>query len=91
MKYIGATDYFIRIPFIFEGLLIGMVGAGVAFGLMSWGYIALCKFAKEIGFSVFELITYAQLAPVLGILFLGVGCLIGVVGSGVSMKKYLRV
>jgi len=91
MKYIGATDYFIRVPFVFEGLLIGLVGAGIAFGLMSWGYIALYGFAKEIGFEVFDLITYPELAPVLGILFVCVGCLIGVAGSGLSMKKYLRV
>ena len=41
MKFVGATDWFIRWPFIFEGVIIGIIGALVAFGLVSWGYISI--------------------------------------------------
>ena len=90
MKYIGATDRFIRVPFVFEGILIGLIGALIAFGLMSWAYIMALKWASEIHFDLFQLIGYYQLAPVLVLLFIAVGCVIGVLGSGISMKKYLH-
>ncbi len=90
MKYIGATDRFIRVPFVFEGILIGLIGALIAFGLMSWAYIMALKWAEEIHFDLFKLIGYYQLAPVLALLFIAVGCVIGVLGSGISMKKYLH-
>lgn len=90
MKYIGATDRFIRIPFIMEGILIGFVGALIGFGLMSWGYISLINFIRAYDFNMFELIPYMTLTPVIAVLFVGVGCIIGILGSAVSMRKYLK-
>ena len=91
MKYIGATDRFIRVPFVLEGIMIGLLGAVVSFGLISWGYIALTSFLESMQFDVFEFITYVQLAPVIGGAFVAVGCLIGILGSAISMRKYLKV
>ena len=91
MKYIGATDRFIRIPFIIEGVMIGFIGAILSFALISWGYIVIYqKFAKA-SFDVVKLIPYINIAPALGIIFLVFGCLIGIVGSAISMRKYLKV
>jgi len=90
MKYIGATDRFIRVPFILEGILIGFVGAVLAFGLMSWGYITLIEFVRAYNFNMFELISYIKIVPVIIVLFVGVGCLIGIIGSSISMRKYLK-
>lgn len=90
MKYIGATDRFIRIPFIMEGVLIGFLGAVIAFGLMSWGYITLLKFIRAYDFNMFELIPYINLIPVIAVIFVAVGCLIGIMGSAISMRKYLK-
>lgn len=90
MKYIGATDRFIRIPFIMEGILIGFLGALSAFGLMSWGYITLLDFIKAYDFNMFELIPYISIIPVVSILFVAVGCSIGIIGSAISMRKYLK-
>lgn len=91
MKYIGATDAFIRIPFVIEGVMIGIIGALLSFGMISWGYIALSKMYLNSGFDVVELVSYTQLAPFIGILFVLFGCLIGVIGSAISMNKYLKV
>ncbi len=92
MKYIGATDRFIRTPFIFEGIMIGFFGALISFGLISWGYISLYDVFVQSEFSgAFDLVTYLNLAPVLGVLFIVCGCLIGIVGSSISMRKYLNV
>lgn len=91
MKYIGATDRFIRTPFIIEGMLIGFFGALIAFGLISWGYIALSKAFMASEFNALELIGYSGIAPILCGLFLFFGCFIGILGSSLSMRKYLNV
>lgn len=90
MKYIGATDRFIRVPFILEGMLIGFIGALISFGLISWGYISLLKYVEAYQFNMFEVISYRTIAPVIAVLFVAVGCLIGIVGSVFSMRKYLK-
>ena len=91
MKYIGATDRFIRTPFIIEGMLIGFFGALIAFGLISWGYIALSKAFIASEFNALELVGYSGIAPILCGLFLVFGCFIGILGSSLSMRKYLNV
>ena len=90
MKYIGATDRFIRMPFIIEAMLIGLFGAITAFGIISWGYIALFDSYSKSEFMPFDLVSYLELAPFLGILFVVFGCLIGIIGSVISMRKYLK-
>lgn len=90
MKYIGATDRFIRVPFVMEGILIGFLGALIAFGLMSWGYITLINFVDAYNFNMFELIPYINITPMIAMLFVAVGCLIGILGSAISMRKYLK-
>ncbi len=90
MKYIGATDRFIRVPFIMEGVMIGVLGAVIAFGFMSWGYLAVLDYATN-SMPVFDILSYARIAPVCGILFVMTGGLIGMVGSMISMRKYLNV
>ena len=92
MKYIGATDRFIRTPFIIEGVMIGFFGAVISFGLISWAYIALYDTYANSSFgNVMDLVKYMNIAPVLGGLFVVCGCLIGIVGSSISMRKYLNV
>ncbi len=91
MKYIGATDRFIRIPFIIEGIMIGFIGAILSFGLISWGYIVIYQKFAQSSFDVVELIPYINIAPVLGVVFVVFGCLIGIIGSAISMRKYLKV
>lgn len=91
MKYIGATDRFIRIPFIIEGIMIGFIGAILSFALISWGYIVIYAKFAESSFDVFELIPYINIAPLLCVIFIVFGCLIGIIGSSISMRKYLKV
>ena len=92
MKYIGATDRFIRIPFVLEGFIIGFSAAVIAFLLVFWGYFALVSYiGTKLNFGVVELITAREVAPILAILFVVFGSLIGVVGSAISMRKHLQV
>ena len=92
MKYIGATDRFIRIPFVLEGLLIGFMGAIAAFLVVFWGYFALVSYiGNQLNFGVVDLVKAGEIAPILAVLFVVFGSLIGVVGSAISMRKHLHV
>ncbi|MDW8800088.1 permease-like cell division protein FtsX [Clostridium sp. A1-XYC3] len=90
MKYIGATDWFIRWPFIIEGIIIGVVGGIVADLLLYYAYrIAYVK--ASTGLMVIQLIDPQYiLTSVLG-LFILAGIVIGSLGSILSIRKFLAV
>lgn len=88
MKYIGATDWFIRWPFILEGGFIGLLAGGLSFGMVWYAYYALLEklTVNNFLFSILPFSNFVYLA--LGIL-LGGGILIGVLGSAITIRKYL--
>lgn len=92
MKMCGATNAFIRWPFVVEGLILGVLGAGIAF-FLQWGVYTLLLNAVE-GSSILgfvEIIEFETMRNwVLGI-FGGVGFVIGVWGSLLAIRKFLRV
>ncbi|MBQ4159808.1 MAG: permease-like cell division protein FtsX [Clostridia bacterium] len=90
MKFVGATDWFIRWPFIIEGIIIGVVGALIAFGLISWGYIALVGKAN-IGIDIFTFKAYNEVAVQMIGMFVSIGAVIGALGSAISIRKHLDV
>lgn len=92
MKMCGATNWFIRWPFIFEGLILGLVGALLAF-FLQWGiYTALYNAIQSSGaLTLFAMITFKSIAwPVLGV-FLLAGAVIGGCGSVLAIRKFLQV
>lgn len=92
MKMCGATNAFVRWPFIIEGLLIGLIGAAVAF-LAQWGIYTLLVNAVSHSdtISLIYLIPFKQLAPRLAGIFAGVGFLVGVGGSSFAIGRFLKV
>ena len=90
MKYIGATDRFIKTPFIIEGIIIGFIGSAIAFAVISFGYLALSDYLSK-SIDLFTLMPYATIWPFLCGLFLFTGSFIGTAGSLISMRKYLNV
>lgn len=94
MKYVGATDWFIRWPFIIEGVIIGLIGAIIPSVICTLGYIKLYDFFNT-DYSVLKNI--AQLKPAIDIftvvipIALIVGMLIGAIGSISSIRKHLNV
>lgn len=93
MKFVGATNWFIRWPFVFEGIIIGVTGALVAFGLISWGYAGMLSWISGSGFrmDMFQFKTYQEIWWVLLCSFVGIGAVIGATGSALSIRKHLDV
>ncbi|MHC1693786.1 MAG: cell division protein FtsX [Eubacteriales bacterium] len=90
MRYIGATNSFIRAPFIIEGIIIGLVSATLAL-ILQWyiyNYI-IFKLVSEI--ELFKLLNYSSMLPFLLVIFYGFGIISGVFSSLISVKKYLKV
>lgn len=90
MKYIGATDWFIRWPFIIEGAVIGILGALIANALLYFGYnFIYTKVSSQM--LIMQLVnpTYI-LSTIIGEFLLG-GVLIGVIGSILAIRKFLAV
>ena len=92
MKMVGATNGFIRLPFMVQGFTLGMVGAGVAFGLEWLLYNAMAAKLNEFGSLDFlQFVPFEQLLLPMVITFFGAGLFVGVVGSWTSIRKFLNV
>jgi cell division transport system permease protein len=92
MKMVGATNGFIRLPFIVEGFTLGMVGAALAFG-MEWGlYDALVAEIAEVdALQLFNFVPFQHvLIPMIGT-FAFAGLFVGIVGSWTSIRKFMNV
>lgn len=92
MKMCGATNGFVRWPFVFEGLILGLFGAIVAFFLQWLVYSAVYRAVVESGaITLFSVVTFGSIwLPVLGV-FLLAGALIGACGSGLAIRRFLQV
>ena len=88
MKYIGATDFFVRAPFVLEGMLIGLIGAAVPLGLI----YSLYNYA--LNYIVERFLNFLSVDEVFHFLIpvsLGVGVGIGFLGSISTVRKHLHV
>lgn len=85
MKSVGATDGYVRFPFVVEGLLLGVVAGGIGYGLISLLYRALAN-----NLTTFKLVPFGQQWLPLLVCFLAGGMLVGVCGSAISIRKYLK-
>lgn len=92
MKLVGATNSFIRWPFFIEGMLLGLTGSVVPVGLLLYGYYELMNFAQsDFGMLMVKLLPYQQISWIVSGLLLGIGIMIGIWGSMLSVRKFLRV
>lgn len=88
MKSVGATDSFIRIPFLIEGMVLGLMAALLSFGVLAFIYSKLADmFTLGISFAP---LPFSAVWGVLLVGFLLIGMLTGMAGSAISMTKYLR-
>ncbi len=90
MKLIGATDWFVRWPFFIEGVLMGVVGALIAIGLLSGGYSSLIKNAQTALFFV-PLVSQQSFLVQVYLSLAAVGALLGTMGTYISLNRFLNV
>ena len=94
MKYVGATNGFIRWPFMVEGILIGIISALITVLILGFVYnfvadgIANSGIMQTMGYN---LLTYSNMLSMLFTVYIIMGIGIGAIGSAISMRKYLEV
>ncbi|RKD21823.1 cell division protein FtsX [Ammoniphilus oxalaticus] len=92
MKLVGATNAFIRWPFFIEGLLMGVVGAIIPIAILLTGYYYVIKFVKvDLNLYFLQLLPLDPLAWQITLLLMGIGAFIGVWGSMVSVRRFLKI
>lgn len=93
MRFVGASNSYIRGPFMVEGIFLGILGATLACGLTFAGYYLLLRSATTVfpGMDQPLLLSLKQVWPTLAATFLGIGIGVGFIGSGISIRKHLKV
>ncbi len=89
MRYIGATNWFVILPFIFEGIFIGIISSVLAF-FIQWyiyGYV-VSEMAGSLDF--LSIITFDSIGHYVALAFLGIGIITGIIGSTISTRKHLK-
>ncbi len=90
MKFVGATDWFIRWPFIIEGMLLGAVGALAASAIVMLGYGSVFGTVQEY-MGTIQLYTAKDVMGIVIGAFLAMGMIIGMTGSAMSIRRHLHV
>ena len=89
MRYIGATNLFITMPFLIEGVIIGLVSAALAFGLQYFLYnYVMLDFLSQ--YDIISIIPFSEFAPRLIIAFVAIGLFADIFACTVTVRKYLR-
>ena len=92
MEMVGATNGFIRLPFVVEGFSLGMIGAILAFGTEWAGYDALVqKIGSVDSLQLFKFVPFQELLIPMVIVFAAAGMFVGIVGSWTSIRKFMNV
>jgi len=96
MKYVGANDWFIRWPFIIEGMIIGLLGAVVSFVATSYLYNEIAKYvnAESVNYGIGNVLKMVPLETISGsilFVYIIIGMVMGAAGSVISVRKHLNV
>lgn len=89
MRYIGATNWFITLPFLFEGIFIGIVSGVGSFFILKFGYSAIASGAAS-DIQMISFISFAEISGIVLLAAIGIGVLTGVLGGLISLGKYLK-
>ena len=89
MRYIGATKFYITMPFIVESVIISAIAAGLGY-LVQWNiYRVLVEALKQ--YKIISVIPFAQMNDWFLVIYFGIGLFIGVFGSAFAIRKYMKV
>ncbi|MBU9673579.1 permease-like cell division protein FtsX [Planococcus sp. CP5-4] len=92
MKLVGATNWFVRVPFILEGMWLGILGSIIPIGLVVLLYQKITEFVQpRLSGELFQLLEFSPFIYQVSALILAMGVFIGIWGSFMSIRKFLRV
>lgn len=92
MKMVGANNSFIRFPFVIEGLIMGLLGAGIGFVLQWLVYNFISdRIMNSIAGNLFTVLPFSSIMTPLLLVYLTVGVLVGAFGGGMAIRNYLKV
>ena len=89
MKLVGATNWFIRWPFVLEGLIVGLLGAGLAVGILWAGKVTIVDPLSQ-NFNLIDNFSTIGFAPLVATL-MAAAVVVSALGSGVTLRRFLRV
>jgi len=89
MRLVGATNWFIRWPFVIEGLLVGVTGAAIAVGMLWVGKVTIIDPLAD-NFLLIDKFSTVGFVPLVAVL-LGASVLVSALGSGITLRRFLRV
>jgi len=90
-KFLGATDWFIRWPFIVEGIIMGVVGSLIALVLVIPAYNYIYSALTTLAGNSLKFYTTGVVIKEISLWFIGIGAMLGAFGSGISLGRYLKV
>ena len=91
MKLVGASNWFVRVPFMAEGLVQGAIGAGLAFGVIFGLKVVLSNFVHNRGAALWQGFYVLNWDAIqIGIFVLLIGALIGMLGSAIGLRRFLE-
>ena len=92
MRLVGASNFTIKTPFIIEGMILGLLGSIVPIIITTYGYLAFYKhFDGHLYSKLIELIKPEPFIYNISLMVLGIGIVVGMVGSASAVKKYLKI
>ena len=89
MRYVGATGWFITLPFIFEGIIIGVFSSVVAF-FAEWYIYSYIETMVLTDLQMISILTFQEIKNTVLFGFMGLGVVAGIIGSSISLSKYLK-
>ena len=92
MRLVGASNFAIKLPFVVEGMILGFIGSIIPVCVMIYGYYALYNyFGGRIFTDLIKLVSPEPFIYIASLIVIGIGILVGMLGSGRAVKKYLKV
>ncbi len=89
MRYIGATEWFVILPFIFEGIIIGIISSLLAYLIEGYMYSYVVSMMDD-NFRMITILDYSSINTEVLLAFLAIGVVTGIIGSTISTRKYLK-
>ena len=89
MRLVGATNWFIRWPFVIEGLIVGLAGAGIAVAMLWVGKVTIIDPLSQ-NFALIDNFSTVGFVPLI-IVLLGASVVVSMIGSGIVLRRFLRI